>query len=271
MLSKEFEEDHDFIFVEESPPRPPPYNPESTRSSSSSSPPAYNPEFVATTAATAAARHDGSNQDSCRSAASAPAQMETVDPTIASILQQGFPPDYYYVETPQKTSKPEEEPSPPPTATATRVHPTTENTKTEHPPGTKANPPSATRYIRTSRDPPDQLWLPYAQIFAWKTKRMSQAAVRKAQHLKRKHKPKVQAMAKRSAVLIKEASQKSLELVQTHGPILKEKVKRASVNTINGIRNFEEKHQVWAKSKRGVKHGSKAMKEVWKQRLSRVR
>lgn len=272
MESKVFAEDLEV--AEEcclSSPLPPPYNPESTRSNT---PPAYNPGFVAS-------QSPSCNDPSCRSAASPPAQIKTIDPMIASILQQGFPPEYVQRETSQKSSPDSEHELPKdieyviveeafvvPTATNEECNP---SFPVKIKPGTKANPPGAPRRIRLSHEryKYENFW-PYAQLLAWKTSRMSKAALRKALRLKSKHTPQVKAMVKRSATLVKETSQKSLEMVKVHAPKIKEHVQRASVSTANSIRGLEDKHQVWAKSKRGVKHGSRAMQEVWTKRHARV-
>jgi hypothetical protein len=208
--------------------------------------------------------------------------MHTIDPTIASILQQGFPAEYVERDIAQQSAAetqdlPEhveyvivDEPRDVPTTT--KKHRGSVSFITKNRPGTKANPPSAARFIRLSqhhRSRYEQLW-PYAQVLAWKTKRMSKAALRKALRLKSKHTPHVQAMASRSATLIKETSQKSVRIVKTHAPRIKEQVQRASACTVNGIRDLEEKHQMWTKSKRGVKHGSRAMKDVWQKRHASV-
>jgi hypothetical protein len=253
-------------------PSPPPYNPESTRYS----PPAYNPAFVAGRPSSPSGK-----DHSCRSAASAPAQMHTIDPTIASILQQGFPAEYVKRDNAQQSAAetqalPEhveyvivDEPRDVPTTT--KKHRVSATFITKNRPGTKANPPSAVRFIQLShhRSRYEQLW-PYAQVLAWKTKRMSKTALREALRLKRKHTPHVQAMAMRSATLIKETSQKSVRTVKTHAPRIKEQVQRASACTVNGIRDLEKKHQIWTKSKRGVKHGSRAMKDIWQKRHASV-
>jgi gas vesicle protein len=275
-------------------PAPPPYNPEWTESVSCATSAAYNPAY----------HREG---DSFRSTTSAPARMDASKPTIASIPDK-FPPfpEEYHVPpfasavpvgaaaTTEKASAPKMN-HPVPTHVEHVIMDEEEDQEREVPPpanGAKAHPSNARpRFVRVSNDRRREWFFkPYAHKLAWKTYRVSKAALKKTVKATKEQVPKVKHAANRSASLVKETSQRSASFVkevsqrsassvvefnEKHQVVPKARhtvrmmgreVKRASISTARGIRNLETKHHLWSKSQRSLSEGTRAAKYIWKGR-----
>ncbi|KAL3939226.1 MAG: hypothetical protein SGBAC_006015 [Bacillariaceae sp.] len=119
------------------------------------------------------------------------------------------------------------------------------------PPGTKANPPSAARFIPLAHHQShyDRL-KPYAQLLAWKAQQRTRWAVERTLRLHQKHGPAVKRVVKKSVKAIQKISNKSIGLAVHHGPIVGRKVKRVSIQTLEGIQEYDDANlQILAKSK----------------------
>ncbi|CAJ1933993.1 unnamed protein product [Cylindrotheca closterium] len=123
------------------------------------------------------------------------------------------------------------------------------------PPGTKANPPSEPRFIPLTQHQShyDRL-LPYAQVLAFQTKLHTRAVLERTLRIKQKHGPLVKRVVKKSYKAIRSVSKRSIALAAHHGPIVGRKVKRASIQTLEGIQEYEANHQILAKSKEGIQN-----------------
>ena len=122
------------------------------------------------------------------------------------------------------------------------------------PPGTKANPPSAPRFIPLAHHGSYYArFKPYAQLLAWRTQQRTKAAVDRALRFQQKHTPTVVKVVQKSAKFVRKATRKSVELAAHHGPIVGRRVKRASIQTYEGIKEMEANHQIIAKSKEGIR------------------
>jgi len=121
------------------------------------------------------------------------------------------------------------------------------------PPGTKANPPSAPRYIPLTQHQShyDRL-RPYAQMLAWRTQLHTRAALERGLRLRQKHAPLVRRVVKKSFKAIRKVSKKSTELAVHYGPIVGRRMKRASIRTFEDIKEMEANHQILAKSKENI-------------------
>jgi len=113
--------------------------------------------------------------------------------------------------------------------------------------GTKANPPSAPRFIPLTQHQShyDRL-KPYAQLVAWRTQQHARYALERGLVLTKKHAPTVKRMATKSYKAIRKVSQRSIALAVHHGPIVGRKMKRASI-----LRGGLE-HPIVGNSKKGL-------------------
>lgn len=119
------------------------------------------------------------------------------------------------------------------------------------PPGTKANPPSAARFIPLAHHQShyDRL-KPYAQLLAWRAQQRTRWALERTLRLHQKHGPAVKRVVKKSVKAIQKISNKSIGLAVHHGPIVGRKVKRVSIQTLEGIQEYDDANlQILAKSK----------------------
>jgi len=224
---------------------------------SETSPPAFNPKYVKHAASRSRSTSSCSSSFSLdretSATASAPIDIQTVDPLIASIFQQGFPSNFeniHYdhedhinnsewlqdnkengglpgnIEYVIMDESPEEYPT---TATSKRsrvsfLHrPNLASNYSEnclHPSVTNTSVPKVVQLTEQQ----GTVHYGKAHTLAWRTQRASKAAFRKALQLPKKHSPKAKAVALKSVEVVKEVSkevsfQSFVELARKHSPI----------------------------------------------------